>query len=194
MFLSSYTNMSRRLAEWEMLWTSPSKTQNKWLTDCQITCFNSINWKVVYKLSFSCTQIPKLLIFQFKLLHRRLATNDFLTKIGIRPDDLCTFCGDERESLIHLFWSCMETNLFWKKFQDWLIKNVISLKPNSTLSSAAVLGLKANFFSNAKQYFYFLVARYYIWTCKMRETNPKIEGFPGFLSTFHDLQRYENYP
>ena len=30
--------------------TSPSKTQNKWLTDCQITCCNSINWKVVYKL------------------------------------------------------------------------------------------------------------------------------------------------
>ena len=35
-----------------------------------------------------------------------------------------------------------------------------------------------------QQYFYFLVARYYIWTCRMRETNPKIEGFPSFLSTF----------
>ena len=164
--------------------TSPSKTQNKWLTDCQITCSNSINWKVVYKLTFSCTKISKLIFFQFKLLHRRLATNDFLKEIGIRPDDLCTFCRDERESLIHLFWSCRETNFFWKNFQDWLNKNVISLKPNSTLSSAAVHGLEANFFSSIKQYFYFLVARYYIWTCKTRETNPKIEGFPGFLSTF----------
>ena len=164
--------------------TSPSKTQNKWLTDCQITGFNSINWKVVNKLPFSCKKIPKLIIFQFKLLHRRLATNDFLNKIGIRPDDLCTFCRDEKESLIHLFWSCRKTNLFWKNFQDWLIKNAMVLKPNSTLSSAAFLGLKANFFSNTKQYFYFLVARYYIWTCKTCETNPKIEGFPGFLSTF----------
>jgi len=94
--------------------TSPSKTQNKWLTDCQITCFNSINWKVVYKLPFSYTKIPKLIIFELKLLHRRLATNDFLNKIGMRPDVLCTFCRDEKESLIHLFWSCRETNLFWK--------------------------------------------------------------------------------
>ena len=165
--------------------TSPSKTQNNWLTDCQITCFNSINWKMVYKLPFSCSKISKLIIFQFKLLHRRLATNDFLNKIGIRPDDLCTFCRDERESLIHLFWSCRKTNSFWKNFQDWLIKNLILLRPNSSLSSAAVLGLKANFFSNTKQYFYFLVARYYIWTCRTRETNPKIEGFPSFLSTFN---------
>ena len=57
--------------------TSPGKTQNKWLTDCQITCSNSINWKIVYKLPFSCTKISKLIFFQFKLLHRRLATNDF---------------------------------------------------------------------------------------------------------------------
>ena len=122
--------------------TSPSKTQNKWLTDCQITCSDTINWKVVYKLPFSCTKISKLILFQFKLLHRRLAANDILNKIGIRPDGLWTFCKDERESLIHLFWSCRETNFFWKNFQDWLNKNVISLKHNSTLSSAAVLGLK----------------------------------------------------
>ena len=140
---------------------------------------------MVYKLPFSCTKILKLIIFQFKLLHRRLATNDFLSKIGIRPDDLCTFCRNETESLVHLFWSCRKINSFWKNFQDWLIKNLILLKPNSSLSSAVVLGLKTNFFSNAKQYFYFLVARYYIWTCRTRETNPKIEGFPSFLSTFN---------
>ena len=64
--------------------TSPSKTQNKWLTDCQITGFNSIYWKMVYKLPLSSTKISKLIIFQFKLLHRQLAINDFLNKIGIR--------------------------------------------------------------------------------------------------------------
>ena len=163
--------------------TNPNKTQ-KWLTDFQITCSNSIKWKVVYKLPFSYTKISKLIFFQFKLLHRRLATNDFLNKIGIRPDDHCTFCRDGKESVIHLFWSCRETNIFWKNFQDWLNKNVMSLKHNTTLSSAAVLGLKANFFSNIKQYLYFLVARYYIWSRKTREINSKIEGFPGFLSTF----------
>ena len=95
--------------------SSPCKAQNKWLTDCHITCFNSITWKAVYKLSFSCTKISKWIIFQFKLLQRRLATNDFLHKIGLRPDDFCSFCKDERESPIHLFWSCREIIFFSAK-------------------------------------------------------------------------------
>ena len=90
-----------------------------------------------------------------------------------------------RENLLSIF-SGLEGRLifFWKNFQDWLIKNLTLLKPNSYLSSAAVLGLKANFLSNTKKDFYFLVARYYIWTCRTRETNPKVQGFPSFLSTF----------
>ena len=55
------------------------------------------------------TDLKRYIFFQFKLLHRRLTTNDFLNKIGIRPDDLCTFCRDERESLIHGF-----SGLVWR--------------------------------------------------------------------------------
>ena len=36
---------------------------------------------MAYKLPFDSTKATKLIIFQFKLLHRRLATNDFLNKI-----------------------------------------------------------------------------------------------------------------
>ena len=49
--------------------TSPSKTQNKWLADCNMICSNSINWKAAYKFPFRCTKISKLVIFQPKLLH-----------------------------------------------------------------------------------------------------------------------------
>ena len=65
-----------------------------------------------------------------------------------------------RENLLSIFSDLVGRLIFfWKNFQGWLIKNLILLKPtNSSLSSAAVLGLKANFFSNTKQYFYFLVA------------------------------------
>ena len=39
-----------------------------------------------------------------------------------------------------------ETNVFWKDFQDWLVKSLMSLKPSNPLSLAAVLGLQTNFF------------------------------------------------
>ena len=79
------------------------RSQDKWIMDCNLDCSDSINWKAVYKLPFCCTKASKLIIFQFKLLYRRLATNDYVKKIGLREDNNCIFCKNEKESLAHLY-------------------------------------------------------------------------------------------
>ena len=96
--------------------SSPRKSKEKWCVDCSLQCSKTIDWEMAYKLPFCSTKSTKLIIFQFKLLHRRLATNDFLNKLGIRENDICTFCRTEKESLFHLFWSCSETSCFWRGF------------------------------------------------------------------------------
>ena len=54
--------------------------------------------------------------FQFKLVHRRLATNSFLYKIGVKDTDKCSFCIYETECLIHLFWDYTIINEFWNRY------------------------------------------------------------------------------
>lgn len=152
--------------------SSPRKSQEKWCVDCSLQCSKTIDWEMAYKLPFCSTKSTKLIIFQFKLLHRRLATNDFLNKIGIRENDICTFCRTEKESLFHLFWSCSETSCFWRGFTKWLAENQIKLKSN-IFTPDIIIGLRSDTLSNIKQYFYFLVARYYIWFCKTKEVLPK---------------------
>ncbi len=71
----------------------------------------------------------------------------------------------------------------------WLAQNQIMLKSN-TLAPAIIIGLRSDILSHTKQYFYFLVARYFIWTCRTKEVNPKIEGFPGFPSSFGAYQKH----
>ena len=137
---------------------------------------------MAYTLPFCSAKATKLIIFPFKLLHRRLATNDFLNKIGIKENDLCTFCKIEKESLFHLFWLCRETSCFWQDFLKWLVENQMNLKSN-ILTPDIMIGLRSDTLSNTKQYFYFLVARYYIWSCKTKEVPPEIERFPSFLSS-----------
>ena len=39
-----------------------------------------------------------VIVFQFKLLHRRLATNSFLTKINLMDNEQCTFCQNDKEN------------------------------------------------------------------------------------------------
>ena len=95
--------------------THPSHNQQKWLKDCHQTDVDSINWRDAYQLASKCTKKYEnsSLEFQYKLLHRRIATNEFLTKIGVRDNPNCSFCNEEQEKLFHLFWSCPKVLSFF---------------------------------------------------------------------------------
>ena len=102
---------------------SPSSSQQKWLEDINIM----INWKTVYQLSSQCTKSTKLIAFNFKFLHRRLSTNNFLKKIRLVESENCTFCQRETETLVHLFWECTKVQSFWISLSSWLqLCNVVA--------------------------------------------------------------------
>jgi hypothetical protein len=44
--------------------------------------------------------------FQFKFLHRIIATNSFLYKIKLKDTHLCTSCKANNETIEHLFFDC----------------------------------------------------------------------------------------
>ena len=161
----------------------PQRSQMKWSMDCMFEQNEPVDWVAIYKKPFECTKISKLLVFQFKLFHRRLATNTFLEKINLIDNNLCSFCQREKETLIHLFWNCAVTSSFWQDFKNWLLKeNPLLL---FDLSPSLVIGLKPQPLKNKYHYFSFLVARFFIWTCRIRGQCPKIEGFPPFLSHYN---------
>ena len=156
----------------------------KWSVECPTEQTEPVNWAAVYRKPFQSTKISKLLVFQFKLFHRRLATNNFLKKINFIDNDLCSFCQKEEETLIHLFWNCAVTSLFWQAFKEWLPSST-EAPPVLDLSLRLVIGLKPQLLQNKYHYFLFLVARFYIWTRRTRGQCPKIEGFPLFLSYYN---------
>ena len=100
----------------------------------------TVNWESTYSLPFWCTKETKLRESQFKLLHRRIATNDILYKIGIKQSDSCTFCGEATENLVHLFWSCKYSNAFWKDCYQRIMQNTSKVE-KFNLSGALLFGL-----------------------------------------------------
>ena len=77
-----------------------------------------IKWKDMYRTPFQYTKCTKLINFHFKFMHRRIATSSFLKKIKINDTDQCTFCQNEPESLIYLYWACTNTSAFWDQPND----------------------------------------------------------------------------
>ena len=94
-----------------------------------------IDWGKSYTLIFLCTNESKLRVFQFKLVHRKLATNYFLFKIGIK----CSFCKESLETLLHLFWECPFVKSFWNEISNWMKNSSCFL--NEEFSFLSCIGL-----------------------------------------------------
>jgi len=90
--------------------TSPQKSQKKWVRDCDLEVVEDLSWGSIYLLPRLCTLNTMIRKFQFKFLHRHTATNSCLSKIGIMETALFYLCKTDKETLIHLSWKCSVTS------------------------------------------------------------------------------------
>ena len=125
--------------------------QQKWLKDCnQNDDAHEMNWSEAYQLASKHTKSTRIIEFQYKFLHRRILTNDFLTKIGIKDNPNCSFCHREPEKLLHLFWSCPKVASFWHYLTAEL--TLLHITPEHyTLDILVALGLKPDSSKNASK-------------------------------------------
>ena len=164
----------------------PCKSQEKWLTDCNVCDFDTIDWGKSYTLAFLCTNESKLRVFRFKLLHRKLATNRFLFKIGIKSNDQCSFCKERSETLLHLSWECPSVKSFWNEISNWMKKSSCFL--NEEFSFLSCIGL-VNDTTNLLFHHALLIARYHIFFSKEKGLNPSWELFFRTILNCLDYER-----
>ena len=168
--------------------THSTRNQQKWLKECHQNDVDSINWRDAYQLASKYTKSTKILEFHYKVLHRRIATNDFLTKIGVRDNPNCFFCNEEQEKLFHLFWSCPKVASFWRDLTERL--TLLHITPEHyTIDTLVALGLKPDSSKNHQQInFSCFLARNYIWMSKRKKTTPKVEGFLQYLKSICNME------
>lgn len=124
--------------------STPHKSQSKWLFDCNSQSLDYIDWRSSHSLAFLCTQESRLRTVQFKFLHIRIVTNSYLFKIGIASDNLCSFCKERYETILHLilFWDCTFVQAFWNEIKQWMSKRPCF--PNDVFSFQSCLGFVDN--------------------------------------------------
>ena len=164
-----------------------SNKENESRLDCRVETQENIDWDTVYHSSFLCTKISKLIVFQFRLLHRRLATNSFLTKNKPKKIMSSALSAKMIQRLLLFTSSGLVAHplFFWQDFKQWAV-NRGELSNTINLTAYLVLGLNPN--ENKRLDFYFLVARLFLWVCKTRNTFPKIENFSLFPLTLRHTE------
>ena len=108
--------------------TLTPKAENRW--ELLLNLGYDLNWKNIYQNIFNFTNDTKHIWFQYRIVHRILATNKYLHTIKINNDPLCSFCSIDVETTDHLFFEC-DTILrqLWLNIQEW-----IKLKTNENFS------------------------------------------------------------
>ena len=84
-------------------------------------------WSDYFKIPHTANRDVNIKMFQYKILHRILATNKKLKQYGIKDSDNCDFCGIETESILHIFCECDLTTHIWQSIADWLVKSGIRI-------------------------------------------------------------------
>jgi hypothetical protein len=62
-----------------------------------------LNWKEIYRLPFITAKSSKLKRFQYIIIHRILGTTNLLYRINQKPNDKCSLCLEEVETIEYIF-------------------------------------------------------------------------------------------
>ena len=124
--------------------------------------------------------------FQYKVLNFILYTNTKLCKIGYISDDKCYFGKSEPETLLHLFFNCVYSKLFWKDFEFYfysLSQEFVHLSLQDVLMGIIT--------SECPLLNYFLlIAKLYIWDCRRSQILPSLAGFKIKIKTKFETEKY----
>ena len=108
------------------------------------------------------TRETKLQSFQYKIFHRIIACNKYLSDIRVKDNSECMYCDNQPDTIIHFFVSCPKVALFWKTVFRWL-NTVLKISTDGIGNFETVLGVTEKSETSDILNLIFLRARFYIY-------------------------------
>ena len=136
--------------------------------------------KNIFTLPNKITQHKQILIFQYKIIHRILPTNDLLHKYKIRDNPYCDYCPNSIDKIEHSYHLCPNTLKLWYDLPEIDLYPYINtqnimlgiLDRNTNLENTLILAIKR-----------------YIYVCKCKKQN--INLINGTIIKLQNLRNIE---
>ena len=147
-----------------------------------------INWKETFT-KVKRIQDVRLKWFQIRLIHRIIATNQVLVKINVCDSDLCHSCKEKSESIQHIFWECHTVQRFWSAFTHCLKEKCIHMTHLKIDEEMVICGNKTNSKTDEVFDFILLLAKYYIYKCRLDHCDAHIQPFLMYLKRRYNIEK-----
>ena len=147
-------------------------------------------WTRIFKSLKNICKETKLKEFQFKTIHRTIATKKELFRFGIKTDDECLYCGN-KDSIEHSFIECAFTKLFTQNVLNWF--NRVNECQISPTTEETLFGITASSLDSTiirKFNYTALFMRHYIYSSKLNSLAISIQDFISKLLIKYDLENF----
>lgn len=84
--------------------------------------FECIEWKYAWLLPKKYCITNKVREVHFKILHLVYPVKTLFLRFNDDADVRCDFCGTEKEDVVHLFFNCIYSKMFWIELEGLLYK------------------------------------------------------------------------
>ena len=156
--------------------------QEKWMNE--VGYINDQEWNPYNSVKKDFNEVV-LKDFQYKLTNKILVTKSFLHRIRKIEDNLCSYCKQESETILHLFVDCDKVKEFWQSLQMWLLQNM-NIRIN--INTKCIL-FSYQWKSKLENYI-LAVAKHYIYKNKFSDKQLNINSFIFMLIGKFQCERF----
>ena len=137
---------------------------------------------------YKVTNVPKYRSFQYRLLQRGIVTNIQLYKWNISNTQLCSFCGEEVETLVHLFVTCEKVKTLWTKIQEYYGKRF--KVTHMDMSSCGIIFNKVVVKKNHIMNFVCLISKQFIYRCRCQNEELVFDKLRNQIQYVENIEKY----
>ena len=143
-------------------------------------------WKKIYTLAGKATIDTRMRIFQYKILNNIPYLNRRLYRMKIVNSPMCSLCGQNVETVTHLFFSCIESHKLGTEIRNWSTSCIIL--PELT-EKIIFLGWFEDHPHNTLINHTILLYKQFIYKSRGAKSKINITGFRHFLKNIINTEK-----
>ena len=158
-----------------------------WATELKIHPDNlGEKWEYYLLKARTISNSAKLRYFQYRILNHKITTNVMRAKWDQNISELCSFCFNERETVMHIMVECPNVAKLWKTLSNWCnyhyeIKTVFDA---STIILNDYQGKEKNYVNTL-----ILILKQFIYSQKCKSNSLKFIEFISVVDHWYNLEK-----
>ena len=163
----------------------------KWQRELGISFCEDLKQYLQYHLDlYKVTNIPKYRSFQYRLLQRGLVTNIQLCAWGICESDTCSFCTNERETVIHLLIECICVQELWKELWNYIEESYGISTDILNISGKGIISGQVHERKNHLINFLVLIVKQYVYRQRCLKQPLNFQNVKGIIRKIESIEKY----